>query len=118
MRRTWCRPSWRRTVTTTGSPAEASPFPAASRFASWPLRARYYGYAGTPASPPLSKAIWPGRGAARRPYCRIDLAMTGSHRFLDPARHKAYTGVSNTPVLANARRLAETHIPLIVRTSR
>ncbi|MFC1806345.1 glycyl-radical enzyme activating protein [Planctomycetota bacterium] len=36
-------------------------------------------------------------------------------KVIDPERHREATGVDNTLVLANARRLAETGLPLIVR---
>ena len=58
-------------------------------------------------------------------YCRwedlaelvpwLDLIMMDI-KLLDDEDHKAATGVSNRRILRNARRLAETGIPLVVRT--
>ncbi len=37
-------------------------------------------------------------------------------KHMDAAKHRAVTGVSNVRILANARRLAESNTPLLVRT--
>ena len=60
--------------------------------------------------------------AAQLPWERLaavlpltDLVMMDI-KLLDPARHKAATGADNARILANARRLGEAGVPLIVRT--
>ena len=45
----------------------------------------------------------------------LDLVMMDI-KLVDDEQHRAATGVSNRRILANARRLSETGIPLIVRT--